>query len=758
MRRLRHLAPVADSVLQNEKFRTPSTRAAVVLGCLLAAAARADCPPESPPQSSRRPAIHIANTATAVKSDEPIEITSAGGELSLTGDAVLKGKVNVRQGERTLSAENANYEAQSGDLSVQGGVELHDPNVTVTGTGAHIQKSGAATIDQAHFELAASAGRGDAKQIQLDPQGRLHLDQVRYTTCPVGNTDWELKASQISVDQGKGVGDAHNVRVDFKGVPILYLPVISFPVSNERKSGFLFPNFGTSSRSGTTLGVPWYWNIAPNYDATLGSNWLSQRGYELDSEFRYLTENSTGNFRAQVLPHDDLYGANRSLLKFEDQTDLSEHLRFSADASNASDDAWFEDFGQGPEGTSVTYLNRLAQLTYLDDHWLVTARAQNFQTIDTTLKPTEQPYTVVPQLAFQGNFPLGSYGLDSSIYGELAHFTRSVGADGTRFDVMPQIRMPLQSAAMFLIPAAALSYTAYNLSGLPPGSDRSPTRSAPILSLDSGVVFERLTGSHQQRLQTFEPRLLYVYVPYRNQDALPVFDTTTPDLNLVQLFRTNRFIGPDRLGDANQVSMGVTSRLVDAASGRQFLSATVGQTYYFTNPRVQLPLQPEPSVNSSDIIAQVELSAYKNWNVHLGLQWDPHTDESQKSEVRFQYQPAPDRVVNLAYRFRRDSVEQWDASAAWPLSSRWSGYARMVYSVLDNKTIDRFVGLEYRSCCWSLRLVQRRYLSNRQGRSDDSLQIQLELKGLSSVGESADTFLERAIRGYSARPTATALP
>ncbi len=695
-----------------------------------------------------------------MKNDEPIEITSEGGELSLSGDAVLKGKVNVRQGERNVSAESATYEAQSGNLSVAGGVELHDPNLTVKGTGARVEKSGAATVDQAEFELTANAGRGAAKQIQLDTAGRLHLDQVRYTTCPAGNTDWELKASQINVDQSKGVGNAHNVRVDFKGVPILYMPAISFPVGNERKSGFLFPNFGTSSRSGTTVGVPWYWNIAPNYDATLTSNWLSLRGYELDSEFRYLTENSTGNFHAQVLPHDDQYGSDRSLLKFVDRTDLTERLRFTADASNVSDDAWFEDFGQGPESTSVTYLNRLAQLTYLDDHWLVTARAQNFQTIDTTLDRTEQPYTVVPQLAFQGRFPLDSYGLDSSIYGELAHFTRAVGIDGTRFDVMPQIRMPLQNAAMFLIPAAALSYTAYNLSGLPAGADRNPSRSAPILSLDSGVVFERLTGSHQQRLQTFEPRLLYVYVPYRNQDALPVFDTITPDLNLVQLFRTNRFIGPDRLGDANQLSFGVTSRLVDAASGRQFLSATVGQTYYFTKPRVLLTPDTKAADNSSDIIAQLELSAYKNWNVHLGLQWDPYDDQSQKTEVRFQYQPAPERVVNLAYRFRRDnadssiSVEQWDASAAWPLSSRWSGYARMVFSVLDNKTIDRFVGFEYRSCCWSVRLVQRRYLSNRQGQSDNSLQIQLELKGLSSVGESADTFLQQAIRGYSARAAA----
>lgn len=772
-----------------------------VLVCVLAAAnSYADCPPESETARQVIPpgAKHLT---TRVPADQAIEVTSEGGELSLKGDAVLKGKVEARQGDRTVSTENAQYDAESGNLTIDGAMQLQDPTLTVRGKGAHIERSGAAQIDAAEFELGGGVGRGAAEHIQLDKDGRLRLDDVRYTTCPAGNADWELKASRINVDQARGSGSARNVQVDFKGIPILYMPAISFPVGDERKSGFLFPNFGTSSRNGSMLSVPYYLNLAPNYDDTITSSYLSRRGYEVDNEFRYLTQSSLGTLRGQFLPHDDAFGSDRSFVRFTDRSDLSEHLRFTADASNASDKSWFEDFGQGPEITSVSYLNRLAQLTYFDDHWLVIGRAQNFQTIDATLGETDRPYTILPQLAFQGRFPLESYGLQPSIYGEVERFARNSEIGGTRVDFMPQIRMPLQNAAMFLVPSIGWDYTSYRLNGLPSTRtdpvtgavlqidpltgvpidtdpltgrtfirDRSPSRSAPILSIDSGMVFERLSGSHNQRLQTLEPRVLYTYVPYRNQDALPVFDTTSPDLNLVELFRTNRFMGPDRLGDANQLSVGVTSRLVDAASGRQFLSGTIGQAFYFTPPRVHLPDEPLPAANSSDIVAQLELSAYKNWNVHLGMQWDPHQDQSQKGEVRFQYQPAVDRVINLAYRYRRDSVEQWDVSGAWPLSNHWSGYARAVYSTRDNKMIDRFVGFEYRSCCWSIRVVSRKYVAARPvttgdaqvdnsatGRTENSFQIQLELKGLSSVGESTDTFLERAIRGYSARARATPL-
>jgi LPS-assembly protein len=274
----------------------------------------------------------------------------------------------------------------------------------------------------------------------------------------------------------------------------------------------------------------------------------------------------------------------------------------------------------------------------------------------------------------------------------------------------------------------------------------------PAVNVETGFVLERPSGSHGQRVQTLEPRLLYLYVPYRDQDDLPVFDTGLPDLNLVQLFRTNRYVGADRVGDANQVSVGVTSRLLDAAGGRQFLSATLGQAYYFEDPRVRLPEEPPRDQSTSDVIAELELAAFKNWNARLGYQWNPDETRTEKSEVYVQYRPASNTVVNAGYRFRHDLLEQFDVSAAWPIGDRWRAFGRWVYSLDEEQTLDQFLGFEYGSCCWALRIVTRRFVSSRTGDTDTSVGLQLELKGLSNVGVDNESFLRDAIRGYSALP------
>jgi LPS-assembly protein len=272
------------------------------------------------------------------------------------------------------------------------------------------------------------------------------------------------------------------------------------------------------------------------------------------------------------------------------------------------------------------------------------------------------------------------------------------------------------------------------------------------MSVDGGLIFERPSGSRAQRVQTLEPRFMYLYVPFRNQNDLPVFDTAPADLNLVQLFRTNRYVGADRLSDANQITVGFTSRLLDAETGKQFISGTVGQSYYFDEPRVVLPGEVLEDPEFSDIIAELDVTAFGDWNVGMGVQWDPRETRSEKGDVQLQYKPEFDRVVNVGYRFRRDGIEQVDGSVAWPIGDSWSAYARLVYSLEDEKSLDQFAGLEYRSCCWRIRAVARRYVSDRTGDTDTSFLLQLELNGLSSVGVGADAFLERSIRGYSSGP------
>ena len=693
---------------------------------------------------------------------QEVTVRSRGAEIGLAEGSTyaLQGQVTIEQGDRKLTAEDARYNPATGQFSVREGVQYQDPSVEVSGTDAQFDTQGGVTFENAQFRLKERAARGSADQIELHRDGKVHLGKVRYTSCPPGSNDWLLTASDIDIDQRQGTGYGRGVRLDFQGVPILYMPFISFPVGDERKSGFLFPTLGTTSRSGTEFGAPWYWNIAPNYDATFTPTYYSRRGARLDTEFRYLADVGEGILDIDYLPDDQEQGDARSFITWQNTSDFTDHLRMTIDAANASDDEWFEDFGAGPEGTSVNYVGRAVGLTYLDQIWRVTAFAQNFQTIDSSIPSELRPYTISPQLGVSARLPQAAYGLSFDFDGEITNFTRNDGLTGVRADFAPEVSMPLRRPGYYLTPTMAWHYTTYNLNDRPADTPASPSRTVPELSLDTGLAFERLWGSKHRRVQTLEPRLRYLYVPYRNQNDLPVFDTHPADLNLVQLFRTNRYVGLDRISDANQLSVGVTSRLFDAQNGRQYISGTIGQAIYFRDPRIRLPGESIDDNRSSDLIGELGVTAFQNWNVRLGVQWDPGQARSEKGDVLLQYSPDHDRVINLGYRFRRkppitfqeiDSprIEQVDGSFAWPVARNWSVYGRWVYSLEDKTSIDRFAGFEYRSCCWAVRFVSRRYLRNREGDFDNSFLVQLELNGLSNVGQGADAFLERSIRGYS---------
>jgi LPS-assembly protein len=264
-------------------------------------------------------------------------------------------------------------------------------------------------------------------------------------------------------------------------------------------------------------------------------------------------------------------------------------------------------------------------------------------------------------------------------------------------------------------------------------------------------VFERDSGSHGQRRLTLEPRALYLYTPFREQSALPLFDTGLPDLNLVELYRTNRYVGADRVNDANQVSFGLTSRLFNSNTGAQYLAVSVGQAYYFEKPRVVLPDETPSTRDTSDFIAQLSLTAYKNWNLEAGLQWNPEDTRSERSQFRLQYRPGGDRVVNLGYRAIRDRLEQGEFSTAWPIGKKWNAFGRAVYSMRDSEFLEEFAGFEFKACCYRLRAVARRFISSRTGEKDTGIYLQLELNGLAGVnaGTDVDAFLQRTIRGYS---------
>lgn len=705
--------------------------------------------PSSTIKNAPAPALP-RGTAKGDKRSEKITYDADEVTGGINGDANLKGNVHVQQGDREIRANDVEYNQADTAIKVNGKLEYLDPQVRVTGSSGHYSAAGGADFTAAEFELRQSPARGAAEIMRLSPSGDLVLDRVKFTTCPREDEAWQIRAKTINLDTREQIGTGRNASVNFKGVPILYLPWLSFPLSNERKSGFLFPSLGHSNRSGLQFAIPYYWNIAPQLDLTFEPVYYSMRGVDVAGGLRYLTSRQRGSLDVNYLPADRITDDSRHSLRLQHLAELPRDFRFTVDAQTVSDTEYFEDFAQGPEGTSVAFVERHAQISYRDEHWLLAGEVQHFQTIDRDLTDLERPYARLPRVVANGDFGWGAaerfrYGFDS----ELVNFDRSTGVTGWRLDAMPTARLDLGGPGYFLRPGLAWRHTQYELQDAAVGQDESPSRSLPIASLDAGLVFERPSGSRAQRRLTLEPRLLYLNIPYRNQDGLPLFDTALPDLNLVQLFRTNRYVGADRVSDANQMSIGVTSRLYDAANGAQFLSATLGQIRYFDTPRVRLPDETPGSRHSSDLVAQLALTAYKNWNADLGLQWNPENSQSERAQVSLQYKPGPERVVNVGYRLQRDRLEQAETSAAWPIAQRWNAYARYVYSLQESTALERFAGVEYRSCCWRLRVLGRRFVSNRTGEQDTGIYLQLELTGLASVGSAADAFLSSAIRGYS---------
>jgi len=694
-------------------------------------------------------------TATADPDQLPVQIESgAGSEVTRDGDATLTGGVAISQGDRRVTAESATYDASERRFQVEGNVEFSSPELRLKGGSGSWNALGTGQFTGAEFELPQRPARGSASHLEMTREGVLKLDEVRFTTCPAGSTDWELRASHIEIDQQTQQGIGRNVRVDLKGIPVLYTPVISFPVGPARKSGFLFPSFGNSDKSGFELGVPYYFNLAPNYDLTLTPFLLSRRGFGLGADFRYLTERSRGKIGTDYLPSDDLYGDDRRLSTLVHRTDLTDRLRFDANLADASDDRYFEDFGLGPDGTSITFLDRNMRLAWLGRGWRLDGVVQDFQVIDRDVAPLDRPYSRLPQLAFTGLWPMAG-GLEASLDAETVWFDRDVGVTGLRADAEPRVAWPVRGSGYHVEPSAAWRATAYELSNTAPDADDSPTRNAPILSLDAGLVFERESGERKQFLHTLEPRLRYTYIPFRDQDDLPLFDTALPDLNLVQLFRTNRYVGADRLGDANELAAGITTRLLRGESGQQYLTATIGQRFYFESPEVVLPGEVPESRSASNLVGEVELTAWRSWSARAAMEWDGEDSNTLRGESSVQYRPSDGTVVNFGYRYRESLLEQWDAALAWRISPSWQFYARQVYSTKEDKSIDRFAGFEYSGCCWRLRLLGRNYVSNRTGESDNSILLQVELTGLSSVGSRSGTFLESAIRGYSPATSAT---
>jgi len=732
-----------------------------------------------------------------------------GDKLELHLDRKMRalGNAVLHQDKQDIYGDTIDYDTLNDELHVTGNVrieseatkltgpdlrmrlsestgEMHDASISMTSPAVSLQKKNRPVSSEtfarrlgslqsqqigndnsytAPFDLEATdtpytnstlaprptKARGDAKAIFFEGEDKKRLVGARYTTCAPGVDDWYIKASEISLNDYTNTGSAKNARIEFKDVPLLYAPWISFSFNNQRKSGLLAPTIGSTSRSGFEVLAPYYWNIAPNMDATFALRELSKRGVQLQGEFRYMEENYAGTSNVEYLPSDSLSNTSRYYANLKHRQILGNGWSAGYSLEKVSDDQYFSELSTRIVTTSRVNLPQQLNLDYAGDTWRFNAIAQKFQTLSTN--NNAYPYERLPQMTLIGNDYYGD--VNANLYTQAVSFdtnqndpNRATKVTGSRLTAYPSISIPFTRPYGYVTPKFGIHHTSYFLDSN--STTNSIDRTLPIFTLDSGMYFDRdFKIANRGYSQTIEPRLFYVYIPERKQSNIPIFDSGLADLNFSSLFSENQFTGNDRVNDANQLSFAVTTRFIESSSGEQRLSASIGQRYYFADQKVTLPGVAPRQNNSSDIIAGISGQLKNSWIIDALWQYNTDTSSSVRSTFSGRYNPEPGKVLNLSYSYRKDSIDQGDISAQWPLGRNWYGVGRANYSFRESRIIETIGGIEYDAGCWQARSVIQR-VSTATAQANYAFFFQLELGGIASIGANPLKVIQRNIPGY----------
>jgi LPS-assembly protein len=669
----------------------------------------------------------------------------------------LQGNVSLQQGAQSLRAPQLDIDRAAEQARATGGVELSDPSVLMFVNALSVNLADQSSeVDNARYALRGSSGNGRARKAS-HKGNQTTLKGVTFTSCPGDAPAWQVKASRIALNHDTQVGQARDFKLLVGKLPVFYLPYASFPLTDARKSGFLAPVIGAND-DGVDLTLPYYFNLAPNYDLTLNNRLVQERGAMLGSEFRYLGLRSTAKVRAAFMPNDRKSGEERYSANIDWQSALSAQWRFVGSLNEVSDDFYFEDLGDSLTVASTSVLpsnvgfygrGALRAIPGVSRGiWQASISADRFVIVDPSNPNTPEPYRRAPRFAYQLDQHAGD--LEFGISSELVSFRREPlmemdPREGERVDLSPYLRYTWRTPYAYARPELKYRHTRYRLEdGL------RQQRSQPIAAFDSGLTFERFGAfGRPQWRQTLEPRFFYLYSPFRAQDELPVFDTTELDFSFPQLFRSNRFSGADRQADANQATLALSTRILDDSNGRERLRLSLGQIRYFEDSLVTLP-GINPIFGSEGVwVAEAASELNARWRVAASQQYDPETERTRLSAIRVQRVLGDQGLINLGYRYRPQQIEQFDLSSVVPLNANWSVLGRWNYSLPESRTLEGLAGFEYRSCCWRIRVLGRRYLRAGTLSGRNSFFFELELNGLGSLGRKTDRLLERAIFGFS---------
>lgn len=671
------------------------------------------------------------------------------------------GNVELSHADQWMATDKLTFIHDSEQYTTAGTVRYQDRTLRLTADDARgDQKADSISLKNVHYQFHEDLGNGFAQSAVMT--GAIgELADATYSTCPPGQRQWEFSASTISINDKTKRGRATNATLRLGKVPVFWFPVLGFPTDDKRATGLLAPTLGQDNRNGFDLTLPIYLNLAPNYDATITPHWMARRGLMLESEFRYLFPDQSGALSATWLNDDDYTGHDRSLVRWQHFASINPHWYAKANLNHVSDDTYFADFGSSITATSTSLLESDLGVYGIGRYWAMSLSTESWQIANPLVLSGNEPYRRLPRLQATWNKPITTW-LDAGVGMEVVNFDHANSnaasfdpdkvSGGSRLDLLPYLRLPFAGAAWFATPSLAFRHTQYWLdqSRVANARDQQPSRSLTIFSLDAGAYFERdINPGGNHLIHTLEPRLYYLRVPYRDQDDLPLFDTQPLSFLWPSLFRDNRYGGADRISDANQLTLALTSRLLAADDGSERLSASIGHIRYFDTPRVRIPGEPIITSDGSAWIVEANLALSDNWNIGASQQWNPYSRRTELSSVRSQFRFGQGGVFNASYRFRRDFAEQTDLSFVVPVNGNWRLLGRWNYSLRDEQTLEALAGFEWKGCCTAVRLLARQYVRSFDNRENFGLYLEIELKGLGSFGRRTDDLLDNAILGYS---------
>ncbi len=679
------------------------------------------------------PALAAVLPTEPDRSGAPIYVDAQRFSATAGGPAQAHGGVLLQRADQRLETETLEYNPENRTLNLPVPLIYQDARVEIQADNAQYafdEDSG--FFSGVNYQFVGATAHGTAAEVRVENRVRSYLVDPEFTTCPGDDPEWLLSAGEVEFRHDEGYAIARHAKLEFMDIPILYAPWFTFPIDDRRKSGFLYPEASIANDNGVEVGIPYYWNIAPNQDATLTPRYFTDRGAMLTGEYRLLTRRTRGTLEFDYLPSDKTTNELRYQYKLRHRARLGTKWRSSISINRVSDDQYFQDFGVSLSETARQFLRSSAGLAGSGRYWTFSLSADDFQVIDEAVTERQEPYRRLPRVRFEIERPFGFSGLDFSLASEAVYFDRPVGITGARADLYPRLGWNMERYWGFFRTGAGYRYTAYGLDrqGLP--GDESPDRGTAIVSLDSGLFFEREQG--QGLMQTLEPRVFYLWVPYRDQTDLPDFDTSEFTFGYSQLFHTNRFTSADRQSNANQITLAVSTRSLNTNSGQERWSLGVGQIFYFDELKVSLNNRTPDPVDASPFIGEFSWFPFSRFSGRVAAQWNWDDQKVDVWTLGMDYNSGSIGRMGFEYRFRRDRLDQVDLRYLWPINERWTVLSRVKYALDERELLEAQAGLEYESCCWGLRLIGRRYLKNRDGDARDAIYLELRLKGLGDFG------------------------